>query len=163
MNAAPVAVSKAIDPARVGLSKSLMTSPCERKGFYSETVRDGNGRRPSFPMPERVTFGTAVDEAVSYILFHDRDGTPWTPEVAIETGLARARASLGWSLIADPDVFELQVGNAIKLYVSALTASSVYGRCTARACGSRATTARRGERTTSSARPTCRPRCASAT
>jgi hypothetical protein len=32
MNAAPVAVSKAIDPARVGLSKSLMTSPCERKG-----------------------------------------------------------------------------------------------------------------------------------
>jgi hypothetical protein len=118
MNAAPVAVSKAIDPARVGLSKSLMVSPCERKGFYSETVRDGNGRRPSFPMPERVTFGTAVDEAVSYILFHDRDGTPWTPEVAIETGLARARASLGWSLVADPDVFELQVGNAIKLYVS---------------------------------------------
>jgi len=113
-----MSVSKLIDPARVGLSKSLMTSPCERKGVYSETIRDENGRRLAFPMPERVTFGTAVDEATSYILWHDRDGKPWTPSQAIDAGLAVAANTLGWSLVEDADTFALQVGNAIKLYVT---------------------------------------------
>ena len=111
-------ISKAIDPARVGLSKSLMTSPCERKGVYGEVIRDENGRRLAFPMPERVTFGTEVDEATSFILWHDRDGLPWTPSAAIDAGLAVASHTLGWSLIDDPDTFALQVGNAIKLYVT---------------------------------------------
>jgi hypothetical protein len=110
-------VSKAIDNARVGLSKSLMTTPCERKGFYSETIRDERGRRLRFPMPERVTFGTAVDEAVTYILWHDRRGEPWTEIDAVETGLAVARKADGWTLVADPVVFEIQLANALRLYL----------------------------------------------
>lgn len=111
-------ISKAIDPARVGLSKSLMTSPCERRGFYSETVRDENGRRLSFPLPERVTFGTAVDEATSYIVWQDAHGEPWTQEDALRIALDAAHGALGWPLVADPDVFGVQVRNAISMFVT---------------------------------------------
>src|SRR5512139_1176161 len=109
-------ISKAIDPARVGLSKSLMTNPCERKGYFAETVRDENGRRLSWPLPERVTFGSAVDEAVSYIVWHDREGQPWRIEDGIKTGMDRARSASGWPLVPDEHVFELQVANAVALY-----------------------------------------------
>lgn len=112
------AISKAIDPARRGISKSLMTVPCPRRGFYSETVRDAQGRRLSFPLPERVTFGTAVDEAVGYIAYHDRGGEPWLVEDAIRLGMDAARAAKGWELVEDAETFEVQVGNAIGLYVS---------------------------------------------
>jgi hypothetical protein len=111
------AVSKAIDPARVGLSKSLMTSPCERKGYFSETVRDPEGRRLSFPLPERVTFGTAVDEAVSYIVWHDIREKGWTVDFAVNTGLEAAKKAKGWSLVPDPEVFVIQLRNAVNLYV----------------------------------------------
>lgn len=110
-------ISKAIDPGRVGLSKSLMTTPCARKGFYTETVRDPNGRRLSFPMPERVTFGSAVDEAVGYIAYKDSHREPWTAAEAVALGMARARESLGWDLIEDQATFEVQVVNAINLYL----------------------------------------------
>lgn len=110
-------ISKAIDPKRVGMSKSMMTSPCERKAFYGETVRDGEGRRLSFPMPERVTFGTAVDEAVTYILWHDRQKDPWSIEEAVRIGLGAAQAAKGWALVADPETFGIQLHNAVRLYV----------------------------------------------
>jgi len=110
-------ISKAIDPGRVGLSKSLMTSPCERKGFYSETVRDADGRRLQFPMPERVTFGTAVDEAVGYIAFNDTRGFKWSAAAAVALGLTAAREAKGWPLVQDPETFELQVKHAIDLYL----------------------------------------------
>lgn len=113
------AISKAIDPARAGLSKSLMTTPCERKGFYSETMRDANGRRLSFPMPEKVTFGSAVDEAVTYIVYHDREGEPWQLEDALALGLdtARGKDPRSWALVEDPEVFAIQVENALSLYL----------------------------------------------
>ena len=111
-------IGKRIDPARVGLSKSLMTSPCERKGFFSETVRDANGRRLSFPLPERVTFGTAVDDATAYILHHDRSDEPWLVEDAIRVGMDSAREAKGWPLVTDPETFEVQVTNAVGLYCS---------------------------------------------
>lgn len=119
-------ISKAIDPARVGLSKSLMTSPCERKGFFSETVRDDNGRRLSFPLPERVTFGTAVDEAVAYLVYRDMREPDW-PEFdfadvvgndARIIALQAAEKAQGWPLVTDPDTFAQQVNNAISLYLS---------------------------------------------
>ncbi len=111
-------ISKAIDNARVGLSKSLMTTPCERKGFYSETVRDAEGRRLSFPLPERVTFGTAVDEAITYILWHDRQGDLWTAEEAVALGLAAAQRQQGWDLVEDKEVFGIQLRNAVNLYLT---------------------------------------------
>lgn len=113
-----VAISKAIDPGRVGLSKSLMTSPCERKGYYGESVRDENGRRLSFPMPERVTFGSAVDDAVGYIVYQDRQGLAWTEDDAVTIGYGTAKAAKGWGLVPDPEVFGIQLQNAIHLYVT---------------------------------------------
>jgi hypothetical protein len=114
----PVTISKAIDPARVGISKSLMTSPCERKGYFSETVRDSNGRRLSFPLPERVTFGSAVDEAVTYLVWTDREGRDWTVDEAVRLGMVAAERALGWPLVEDQLTFRVQLTNAINLYVT---------------------------------------------
>jgi hypothetical protein len=122
-----VTISKAIDPARVGLSKSLMTTPCERQGYYKETVRDPDGRRLSFPLPERVTFGTAVDEAVGYLVYRDQHGDvdpDWNDEQFADIvgndariiGMQAAEAALGWPLVTDPDTFGVQLANAIRLY-----------------------------------------------
>lgn len=108
-------IAKAIDPGRVGLSKSLMTTPCQRKGFYSETVRDAQGRRLSFPMPERVIFGAAVDEAVGYIAFHERRQTEWSREEALRFGLHRAHEMKASEPI-DWETFDLQVSNAVVLF-----------------------------------------------
>jgi hypothetical protein len=110
-------ISKAIDPARVGLSKSLMTSPCERKGFYGETIRDQNNRRLSFPLPERVTFGSAVDEAITYILWHDRAGEAFDLDEAQHLGMLAAQRALGWPLVEDPGTFEVKLRNALELYL----------------------------------------------
>lgn len=117
-------ISKAIDPARVGLSKSLMTSPCERKGFYSETVRDDNGHRLAFPLPERVTFGTAVDEAVAYLVYRDMHEPDWPDDDFADVvgndariiGMQAAEAALGWPLVTDRDTFARQVANAVRSY-----------------------------------------------
>lgn len=111
-----LAISKAIDPARVGISKSLMTTPCERKGFLSETVRDKKGRRLSFPMPERVLFGAAVDEAIGYIAFHEKRQTEWTREEAHRIGVHRAR-EMEASEPIDWETFDLQVSNAVVQFV----------------------------------------------
>jgi hypothetical protein len=118
MTAEPI--DKAIDPARVGLSKSLMTSPCHRKGFYQETVRDEKGWRLRFPMPEKVLMGSAVDSAHSYIAWHLREGRPWTRDAAVREGLKRARSDeQSWSLLSDEDeeIFHRQLDNAIHLFM----------------------------------------------
>ena len=67
-------IDKGIDPARTGLSKSLMTGVCERKSFYGETVRDEFGKRLQHPMPERVLFGRFIDAMHSYIVWKDMRG-----------------------------------------------------------------------------------------
>lgn len=86
-------ISKAIDPKRTGISKSTIvaTSLCARKGWFGEHVRDAEGRRLSVPMPERVLFGTALDEATSLYLFSIREGQKGDLaliEEAVEEGLA---------------------------------------------------------------------------
>jgi hypothetical protein len=84
-------IDKAIDPARVGLSKSLMVTPCERKGFYGETVRDADGKRLRFAMPEKVHFGSAVDSAHLEIVYAASQGKEPDLDLAIEKGMERAR------------------------------------------------------------------------
>jgi hypothetical protein len=111
-------IDKGIDLARAGISKSLMTTPCERKGFFSETVRDEAGRRLRFPMPERVTFGRAIDAAVSYIVWHEREGHIWTVEESIAEAVKAAHEDWpSWEQVEDHDTFHLQVANAIALFV----------------------------------------------
>jgi hypothetical protein len=113
------APSKAIDLGRVGLSKSLMVSPCERKGWFGEHVRDAEGRRLRFPMPERVTFGKAVDVAHGFIVWHETRGEPWTLEEAVAEGLKEAAQDAdSWKLIDDPETFALQVATAMRLFLS---------------------------------------------
>lgn len=109
--------TKAIDPARIGLSKSLMTSPCQRKGFYGETVRDESGRRIRSAMPERVHFGSAVDSAHAYIVESIRDGRSWSARLASDLGMV-AVEDKEWAEEPDWEVFELRVRNAIDLFVS---------------------------------------------
>jgi hypothetical protein len=84
-------IDKAIDNGRVGLSKSLMTTPCERKGFYGETVRDADGKRLRFAMPEKVHFGSAVDSAHLEIVYAASQGKEPDLDLAIEKGMERAR------------------------------------------------------------------------
>lgn len=108
-------IDKTIDLARVGLSKSLMTNPCERKGAYSEFVRDAEGRRLAFPMPERVIFGKALDQAHGYIMWHESMGLAWTEADAVADGIrvaneADASETIDWL------VFSLQLGNAVSLF-----------------------------------------------
>jgi hypothetical protein len=111
--------TKAIDPARVGLSKSLMTSPCERKGWFGEHIRDADGRRLRFPMPERVTFGKAVDVAHGFIIWHEARGEAWTLEEAVAEGLKEAaQDGPSWALIDDTATFALQVTTAMRLFVT---------------------------------------------
>jgi hypothetical protein len=113
------APNKAIDPARVGLSKSLMTSPCERKGWFGEHVRDADGRRIRFPMPERVTFGKAIDVAHGFIVWHESRGLEWTQAEAVAEGLKEAAQDRdSWQLIDDHETFAIQVATAIRLFVS---------------------------------------------
>jgi hypothetical protein len=118
MTAEPI--DKAIDPARPGLSKSLMSSPCERKAWFGETVRDDKNRRLRFPMPERVLMGSAIDSAHSYIAWHLREGRPWSRDGAVREGLKRARSDeQSWALLTDDDeeIFHRQLDNAIHLFM----------------------------------------------
>ncbi len=110
MISAPV---KDIDPARVGLSKSLMTNPCERKGWYSESVRDSEGKRLRFPMPEKVHFGSAVDSAHLEIVYAASQGNEPDLALAVEKGMERVRGED----IEDRDVFEVQLRNAMHLFL----------------------------------------------
>lgn len=111
--------SKAIDGARSGISKSLIANPCERKGYFSETVRDAKGFRLRFPMPEKVVFGAAVDEAHAYVAWHLREKRPWTLDAAVAEGMKRAAGDeASWVLVEDKDTFRLQLENALHLFLS---------------------------------------------
>lgn len=109
--------SKEIDRARSGLSKSLMSGPCERKSAYGEWIRDEDGRRLDFPMPERVTFGSAVDEAVSFILYHELHDSIYAPSAAVTAGMNAARSKKGWEIVEDKATFRVQLENAVDLYL----------------------------------------------
>jgi hypothetical protein len=95
--------SKAIDPKRTGLSKStvLAASYCQRKAFYSETVRDANGARIQYAMPERVIFGVAVDTAALALMTWYREG--WLPEqgTSERAALVERATTLGFEAAAE--------------------------------------------------------------
>ncbi len=100
--------SKAIDPKRTGLSKStvLAASFCQRKAFYSENVRDANGARIQYPMPERVIFGVAVDTASLALMAWYREG--WVPQHGSteRAALIERAITLGFEAAADRDCSE---------------------------------------------------------
>lgn len=110
-------ISKAIDPKRVGISKSLVTSTalCNRKGWFNEHIRTADGARLPLIAPERVAFGSALDEAVLFIAWHIREGLPWRESDAVAEGLKSALGrkhedGINW------DVFEVQLRNAIAIF-----------------------------------------------
>jgi hypothetical protein len=104
---------KTIDPARVGLSKTTMTTPCARKGWYGEHVRDSAGARLRFPMPEKVHFGSAVDSAHLELVYAASAGKEPDLELAIEKGMESVRGAE----IEDRTTFEVQLRNAMTLFL----------------------------------------------
>lgn len=109
-------ITKDISPTRIGLSKSLMTTPCHRKGWYSEHVRDDNGGRLRFAMPERVLFGSAIDSAHLELVYAASQNKGLDVDLAIEKGMERARQSQSSEAI-DWAVFEVQLSNAVELFL----------------------------------------------
>lgn len=110
------AIGKEISLGRVGISKSLVTTPCERKGFYSETVRDASGRRLRFPMPERVIFGQAVDTAHATIVDAARLGERVSAHAAVAAGMTRIDSPTTDAI--DFAVFEAQLRLAVDKFLS---------------------------------------------
>lgn len=107
---------KTIDPARVGISKSLVCTPCERKGWYGETVRDAHGRRLRFPMPERVTFGQAVDSAHAAIVAAARADEPYSVAMGVAAGMDRLDSPSSGPI--DVDLFEHQLTVAMTRFLA---------------------------------------------
>ena len=94
-----------------------MTTPCARKAWYGEHVRDAEGGRLRFAMPERVIFGSAVDSAHLEIVYAASQGKAPDLALAIEKGMERARRGL-FSEPIDWDVFAVQLSNAMTLFLS---------------------------------------------
>ena len=114
-------ISKAIDPKRTGISKSTIvaTNLCARKGWYGETIRDSDGRRLSVPMPERVLFGTALDEAIQLVIWNAREGQVIDTQLideAIQEGLG-AMASRPGAEECDPVAIEFELVIAVETFV----------------------------------------------
>ena len=119
-------ISKAIDPKRTGISKSTIvaTNLCARKGWYGETIRDSEGRRLSVPMPERVLFGTALDEAIQLVIWNVREGASLEIDF-IRTGLIDEAVQEGLGAMAsrpgaeecDPVAIEFELVIAVETFV----------------------------------------------
>ena len=94
----------------------MMASPCERRGAYGELIRDAEGKRLRFPMPEKVVFGRAIDAAHAYIVYHDMRGKPLDLSAALVEGLKAATEQEASEEI-DWSIFSLQVSNALSLFM----------------------------------------------
>lgn len=99
------------------LSKTLMSTPCQRKGWYTEHVRDADGHKLRFPMPEKVIFGSAVDAGHLELVWAAKNGKEPDVALAVEKGMDKARRkdaseSIDWT------VFEVQFSNAMRLLLS---------------------------------------------
>ena len=118
---ARVPISKAIDPKRTGISKSLVvaTSLCARKGWHQEHVRTANGARPQAVMPERVHFGSALDEATMTLIYrHWEQRQPITDELimeAVEEGLGSISTKPGAEEL-DPIAMAAELEAAIRSF-----------------------------------------------
>ena len=100
-------ISKAIDPKRVGISKSLITSTalCNRKGWFSENIRTDDGGRIPIVANERMSFGSALDEAILYIAQAVRSGEAYNLPMARHLGLQAAMErehdpAIDWGLMS---------------------------------------------------------------
>ena len=100
-------ISKAIDPKRTGISKSLITSTalCNRKGWFAEKIRTADGGRLPLIAPERVAFGAALDEAILEIVVAIRENQPWSIQTAHHLGVQAAmtrphRDDIDWEKFA---------------------------------------------------------------
>lgn len=109
-------ISKAIDPKRTGISKSLITSTalCNRKGWFSEHVRMADGSRVPLIAPERVAFGAALDEAILFIAQSIRDDGRWTlgdaHALGVKAALARPHEDgIDWEKFADDLTIALEL------------------------------------------------------
>jgi hypothetical protein len=112
-------ISKAIDPKRTGISKSLITSTalCNRKGWFAEKIRTADGARLPLIAPERVAFGAALDEAILEIVVAIREDAPWSIQTAHHLGVQAAmtrphRDDIDW------DKFKADLWVALELFVS---------------------------------------------
>jgi hypothetical protein len=112
-------ISKAIDPKRTGISKSLITSTalCNRKGWFAEKIRTADGARLPLIAPERVAFGAALDEAILEIVVAIREDAPWSIQTAhhlgVQAGMTRPhRDDIDW------DKFKADLWVALELFVS---------------------------------------------
>ena len=101
-------VSKAIDPKRVGISKSLITSTalCNRKGWFAEKIRTSDGGRVPLIANERISFGSALDEAILSIVEKIRENQPWRIEEALALGVRAAMdrpndGTIDWGQFSD--------------------------------------------------------------
>ncbi|HSE45952.1 MAG TPA: hypothetical protein VLA89_11565, partial [Gemmatimonadales bacterium] len=90
---------------------------CERAAYYGESIRDERGWRLSFPQPERVHFGKAID--VLHMTFMQRlvsTGEIGSVESAVD--LAYHAGMFGeWTEEPDTDTFRVQITNAARLLV----------------------------------------------
>jgi len=116
----PAKPSKTIDPARKGLSKSTITAAdwCGRKAVYLEQVRDKDGKRVHAAMPERVHFGSAVDDATqSLMLWYDTDKRIRMEEISIaaRNGVESVKGKQFTDAV-DWDVFTEEVELATALF-----------------------------------------------
>lgn len=98
------------------LSKSLMTSPCQRRGWYSEHIRDAQGHKIRFPMPAKVIFGAALDAMHLELVWAAKEGKEPDLALAVDKGMERARKKDTTEVI-DWSVFEVQLRNAGHLFL----------------------------------------------
>ena len=118
---ARVPISKAIDPKRVGISKSLVvaTSLCARKGWHQENIRLADGSRPRAVMPERVHFGSALDEATMTLIYrHWVEVKPIDETLlmeSVEEGLGSISTKPGAEDL-DPEAFRVELEAAIRSF-----------------------------------------------
>jgi hypothetical protein len=113
----PTPISKAIDPKRTGISKSLVTATalCNRKGWFSEHIRQADGSRLPWIVPERVLFGSALDEAILFIAYNVRENLRWTKADAVAEGMLAVLGKKHEPGI-DFGIFEAQLRTAIDLF-----------------------------------------------
>jgi hypothetical protein len=112
-------ISKAIDPKRTGISKSLITSTalCNRKGWFAEKIRTADGARLPLIAPERVAFGAALDESILEIVVAIRENAPWDLRTVHHMGVQAAmtrphRDDIDW------DKFQGELFVALELFQS---------------------------------------------
>lgn len=105
-------ITKAIDPARVGLSKSTLTSGaiCMRKSYYGEKIRDESGRRVGLTMTEPILFGKALDGMTLFVLAAKRKGAEYISADAVDFGIADASSSAPAGI--DPETFRAELNLA---------------------------------------------------